>query len=334
MSNKRVNNSKIIKIATGLISMSVISCFLCSCTGKNDNPMQTEKANIIISTPGAITPDKDSNTLPENTGDLPMDTDGNETNIPIVEPTSEPVPDSEAPVLYGVVDKQFYVGEGISYLDGVYAVDNVDDEVEINVDRKNVDTKKAGVYEVSYTATDKAGNTTTQNAFVTLSNTLVSEEKLNAEVEKVLSEITTEDMTMADKIWAIYKYVNTNIYYINSSNKDDWRAEAYRGITEGCGDCFTYYSVCNALLNGIGAEIMSVRRIETAATRHYWHMVNIGNGWYHFDASFHTDRYVSFMLTDAQLQEYTDKRGRDYYAYDKTKYPSSANTEYEWERVI
>ena len=308
-------NTKIVRNFICFMSVGIISCFLCSCTEDSDVSSPTDKANIIMNTPAPVTPESSADTT-------------------TAKPDSSSAADNEPPVLYGVIDKQFYVGEGISYLDGVFAVDNIDEDVEIKVDRKEVNTKEAGVYKVTYSATDKAGNTTTQSASVTLSNTLVSEEELDAAVEKVLSEITTENMTMADKIWAIYKYVNTNIYYTNSSNKNDWRAEAYRGITEGCGDCFTYYSVSNALLEGIGAEIMSVKRIETAATKHYWHMVNIGSGWYHFDASFHTDRYVSFMLTDAQLQEYTEKRGRDYYAYDKTKYPSSANTEYEWDRVI
>ena len=90
------------------------------------------------------------------------------------EPTPTPFPDFEAPVLYGVVKRQFYVGEAISYLSGVFATDNIDTDVEITVDRSAVDTKKAGTYDITYTAKDDAGNTTSQSTTITLSEVKVA----------------------------------------------------------------------------------------------------------------------------------------------------------------
>ena len=256
------------------------------------------------------------------------------TVIPLLpDPTPTPVPDYEPPVLTGVVNRQFYVGEGISYLKGVTAIDAVDGEVEIIVDRSKVDPKTPGEYEVTYTARDKAGNETSMTAIITLSEVKVTEEQLDEAAEQVLAEITTEDMTMEEKAWEIYKYVNTHVRYWDSSDKKDWRAEAYRGITEGWGDCFTYFSVSQILLTKIGAEILPVERMG-GVSRHYWHIINLGGGWYHFDACIHIPKFVSFMRTDAELDAFaaTQRPGYNYYTYDKTKYPEVSTVPFEWDR--
>lgn len=255
------------------------------------------------------------------------------TPTPPPDPTPTPVPDYEPPVLTGVVNRQFYVGEGISYLKGVTAIDAVDGEVEIIVDRSKVDPKTPGEYEVTYTARDKAGNETSMTAIITLSEVKVTEEQLDEAAEQVLAEITTEDMTMEEKAWEIYKYVNTHVRYWDSSDKKDWRAEAYRGITEGWGDCFTYFSVSQILLTKIGAEILPVERMG-GVSRHYWHIINLGGGWYHFDACIHIPKFVSFMRTDAELDAFaaTQRPGYNYYTYDKTKYPEVSTVPFEWDR--
>lgn len=255
------------------------------------------------------------------------------TPTPPPDPTPTPVPDYEPPVLTGVVNRQFYVGEGISYLKGVTAIDAVDGEVEIIIDRSKVDPKTPGEYEVTYTARDKAGNETSMTAIITLSEVKVTEEQLDEAAEQVLAEITTEDMTMEEKAWEIYKYVNTHVRYWDSSDKKDWRAEAYRGITEGWGDCFTYFSVSQILLTKIGAEILPVERMG-GVSRHYWHIINLGGGWYHFDACIHIPKFVSFMRTDAELDAFaaTQRPGYNYYTYDKTKYPEVSTVPFEWDR--
>ena len=140
-------------------------------------------------------------------------------------------------------------------------------------------------------------------------------------------------MTMEEKAWEIYKYVNTHVRYWDSSDKKDWRAEAYRGITEGWGDCFTYFSVSQILLTKIGAEILPVERVG-GVSRHYWHIINLGGGWYHFDACIHIPKFVSFMRTDAELDAFaaTQRPGYNYYTYDKTKYPEVSTVPFEWDR--
>ena len=249
------------------------------------------------------------------------------------DPTQPPIPDYEAPVLTGVVNRQFYVGEGIAYLKGVKAMDAIDGEVEVTVDRSKVDVKAAGDYEVTYTAKDRAGNTVTETAIITLSEVTVTEAQLDEIADRVLSEIITDSMTLEQKAWEIYKYVNTHVQYTDSSDKSDWRAEAYRGITQGVGDCFTYFSVSQILLTKIGADILPVER-QGGFTRHYWHLCNLGSGWYHFDACIHKPVFVSFMRTDAEFDVFAAKQkpGYNYYTYDKTRYPAVSTVPFEWNR--
>ena len=110
-------------------------------------------------------------------------------------------------------------------------------------------------------------------------------------------------MSVAEKIKAVYNYCRQKIRYNGDSDKSDWKGEAYRGLTEFKGDCFTYYSAAYLLLSKIdGVEVMSVERLG-GLTHHYWCLVNIGTGWYHFDplvAGHHKHR--CFMWTNKQCQ--------------------------------
>ena len=263
----------------------------------------------------------------------PVASAGTETQAP-AEPTAEPIPDFEAPKLYGVVDKQFYVGEGISYLDGVMAEDDIDDDVEITVDRSKVDTRTPGEYEVTYTATDNAGNATSLTAKISLVEVRVTEEEVDKLAQDVLDEITTDDMTQVEKMWEIYKFVNSSMTYDGTSDKTDWRVEAKRGFTTHYGDCFTYYSMSDILLEKIGVEKMKVNRVG-GISKHYWHMVNVDGNWYHFDPCYRRPTWSAFLRTDAEVAEFAARisiPNYEYYTYDKTKYPAVATEKFEWDR--
>ena len=55
-------------------------------------------------------------------------------------------------------------------------------------------------------------------------------------------------MSVPEQAYAIFDYCYSNIIYTGTSDKTDWKSEAYRGLTEGVGDCFTFYSASYALL--------------------------------------------------------------------------------------
>ena len=118
----------------------------------------------------------------------------------------------------------------------VCAEDNRDGVVSISVDSSQVNLKVEGEYTAIYSATDSSGNTTSEEVIITVKEQSVSMEDLEKLADEVLAEITTEDMTLREKAWEIYVYVNERLTYTGFSDKTDWMKEAYSGIVNGVGD--------------------------------------------------------------------------------------------------
>ncbi len=247
------------------------------------------------------------------------DSSGNTSELPV---TMTVVKDTEAPEILGVSDKTVYLGESISYKRGVSVRDNKDKELDFSVDNSNVNLKKEGTYSVTYTAKDTAGNRVVKTINVIVKKFMVTEEMVNELCDEALAKITKENMTNREVAYEIYRWIKRSISYSGDSDKSDWLAEAYRGMTNANGDCFTYFAVAQAMLSRAGIDNMEVTRVG-GRTRHYWNLINCGDGWYHFDSCPNKDHMESFMLTDREVEEYTNKRGNNYYNFDKSLYPAT-----------
>lgn len=238
------------------------------------------------------------------------------------------VADKEPPVIYGVIPRNVYKGESIAYLAEVFAEDNVDGMVDITVDSKVVNGM-VGRYLVTYTATDICGNSTSKKCYYTVVEPRATEEQLHTLAKSVIDQIITPEMVMAEKLNAVFYYVRNRVKYNGSSNKMDWRFEAVRGISKGMGDCFTVYSVTKALLDELGVQYMSVKR-QSSQSRHYWVIVNIGTGWYHFDPLYIRKlNFCCFMWTNRQcaVKSY-------YWRFDHSKYPEIATERFDYNAVV
>lgn len=156
-------------------------------------------------------------------------------------------------------------------------------------------------------------------------NRSYSEQAYSDTVDKIVGKLSADDMTALQKCQAVYNYVKGHVSYTGSSDKSDWKKGAYSGFTTGRGDCFTYYACSRALLTALGIENQEVQRSGSELpTRHYWNLVNCGEGWYHFDACPHlkTDpHFVCFMATDQDLLNFDVSAGRGYYSFDADAYP-------------
>ena len=237
--------------------------------------------------------------------------------------------DIEAPVLYGVKTRYYYVDEAIPYLEGIAAIDNADGPVPVKVDTSQVIPGKTGKYLVTYTASDAAGNTTSKRAMIRVKRSKVKADKLDRYVQQIISEITTDDMHLADKVFAIYDYVFTHVRYTSRSDKTDWRREALRGIQRGKGDCYTSNSLARALLETTEAEIFIVQR-KSYNTHHYWLLVNVGTGWYHFDATNSREHgYKCCMWTAAQCSVM-----RRFWVFETQAAPPVATERFDREKAI
>ena len=154
-----------------------------------------------------------------------------------------------------------------------------------------------------------------------------TQEEFDQMVADTLAPLVKEDMTAMEQARAVFDYVHDNIRYTGTSDKSDWMTGAYDGMTTGKGDCFTYYAVSRALLTALGIDNLEVQRIEGTSSHHYWNLVNCGDGWYHFDAcprSMKMPSFLSFMVTDQQVADFTAMAGRHYYDFDDTLLPERA----------
>ncbi|HBG75813.1 MAG TPA: transglutaminase [Clostridiales bacterium] len=245
------------------------------------------------------------------------DTSGNESELTVPVKIKK---DTEPPVISGAYNQQVYIGDTVSYKKGVTITDNRDQDITLNVDTSQVNLRQKGIYPVVYSAEDAAGNQATKEITIEVRKAVVSPKQVDKLCDKILKEITNPGMSQKDKAYAIYQWTNGSILYTGDSDKSDWMAEAYRGITKKHGDCFTYFSVSKALLTRAGIGNLDVTRAG-GRTRHYWSMINCGDGWYHFDSSPHNDGKETFMMTDREVDKYTRKRGKHYYSFDKSQYP-------------
>ena len=236
--------------------------------------------------------------------------------------------DTTPPTLYGVTNVGGYVGEPIAYFKEAYAEDDVDGRVEMVVESEVILSRK-GKYTVTYTATDKSGNTASKSCTYTLVEPAVTNAEVRKMAQGVLREIITKDMVTAEKLKAVFDYVRGRVHYTGVSNKTDWRLEAIRGNTEGKGDCFTVYCLSRSLLDELKIPYMSVTR-KGGATRHYWLIVNIGTGWYHFDPlKTRVHRYSCFMWTTKQCL------AKPYFwRFYEENYPPIATEPFDYDAVV
>ena len=232
------------------------------------------------------------------------------------------VVDTTPPTIEGVADITVYVGESVAYRKNIKLTDNAGDEgLTLQVDSSAVNTAEQGAYTVIYSATDAAGNTASATASVFVKTQNANEPLLMAGVERICGEILTPTMSNEDKLRAVYAYVQSNISYVNHSDKTDWVGEAYNGLfVTGSGDCFTYFAAAKAFLIYLDIPFIELQRAPGLTEEtHYWMLVNISDTpgvrtWYHYDATRLRAEYnhSGCLLTDKQAQAYNKVRPHFY----------------------
>lgn len=260
--------------------------------------------------------------------------------------------DREGPVIQGTRDLTVTVGGSVSYRDGVTVTDNMDPTVSLRVDASQVNLTQPGSYPVTYSAADASGNETTATITVTVEKaedppggeeqtgrpsggesggggsaqaSEVTQEQLDELADRILKKITNSSMSKKQKAKAIFDYVHKNIRYVGTSDKSGWVKGAYVGLTQGRGDCFNYFAASKELLTRAGIPNIDLERVG-GRTDHYWQLVDVGEGYYHFDACPHPNSFpiTSFLLTEAEVREYTQRCRSvrtNYYVYDYDSCP-------------
>ena len=141
---------------------------------------------------------------------------------------------------------------------------------------------------------------------------------LDSICDSILSGIVNNGMTKRQKAEAIYAYVRGHFTYSGHSATRDWVHEAYQGLRSKHGDCFTYYASAQALLTRVGINCIEV--IRSTDADHWWEMVEVEDGWWHFDT---TPRKVGgyyCLWSDAQMDSFSAAHG-NCFAFDHSLYP-------------
>ena len=258
---------------------------------------------------------------------LLKDVGGNET---ILTATLTLIIDNDAPVLEGIGNKIVYIGDTVAYRAGVTVTDNIDESPRLTIDSSAVNLTTPGVYDVIYTAGDKAGNISSQTITVTVlekKEEYVDLETIYAAVDKKIAELISGNMDTRTQVETIYHWARTALNYSDGSFKDDWVQGAYTMLTERAGDCFNYYAVTKLMFERLGIPNIDVRKVKNyeGDSSHYWSLVSVDGGvtYYHFDATPRKGQGDDFCLvTDAFLDAYSETHN-NCHNRDKTLYPAT-----------
>lgn len=230
--------------------------------------------------------------------------------------------DHEAPVIEGVKELTVSIGDSVSYKRGITVTDNRNKEVPLIVDTSQVDLDREGDYPVTYIARDSSGNIARVATVIHVKKPKsenATEEMLNVRADEILEEITVPGMSQYEEAEAIFNWVHENIAWSDHTPKQGWMQGAYMGLVEKKGDCYVYAMASKCLLTRAGIKNMDIEKIPTS-TEHYWNLIDLGGGWYHFDATRRADKTSFFYTSDAELMEYSRNHGNSH-NYDPSQYP-------------
>ena len=250
---------------------------------------------------------------------LVKDTSGNETKVSI---PCTVIEDVTPPEIKGVEPLVIAQGDAVSYKKNIEVVDDRDENPTLEVDSSGVNVDKRGVYTVKYIASDAAGNTTEKTATVKIVSAKISaatEETVYAKADEILAEIIKPGMSQLQEARAVFNWVVDNITYSESAGIDDVLSAAYKGMFNRIGDCTVKQKTAEVMLNRLGIKNMEIEKIRDTRG-HYWLLIDVGEGWYHYDPNLQLDGTLIFYWHDADLWEYSNAH-KNTHNYDPSKYP-------------
>ena len=233
------------------------------------------------------------------------------------------VDDNTPPVINGVEPLQFAQGDAVSFKKNIEVVDDKDENPTLEVDSSEVNVDKRGTYNLTYIATDAAGNVTKKTTTVKIVSAKISEateENVNALADEVLAQIINDGMDQKAQAKAVFNWVVNNITYSESAGIDDLYSAAYKGMYYHVGDCTVKQKTAEVMLNRLGIKNMEIEKIRDTRG-HYWLLIDIGEGWYHYDPNLQLDGTLIFYWHDADLWAYSNAH-KNTHNYDPSKYPT------------
>ena len=224
-------------------------------------------------------------------------------NVTTAETQLEIRHDITAPVFQGVENMRVEIGSSPDYSLGVVAVDNRDGYVEFTYDASQEDTSKSGGFYVTYTATDKAGNTATIRRWIIVDHD-------QADIDALVAKYAD---TLPDDPHEISIWLQRNIWYTGDWGNGD---PVWFGFTNWVGNCYVHAHCLQAILENKGYETHIAWTTEKS---HYWVIVKVGDDlWRHLDST-PGEIHTQYGLMDDWQRLATLSGGR---TWDFTQWPS------------
>jgi hypothetical protein len=253
------------------------------------------------------------------------DAAGNKTEI-----SSSLLADSEAPVITGAKNLEAYVDSTVSYKKGISVTDNVDSKVTLEIDNSAVDLSKPGVYDITYKATDAAGNSTSVTVQLTVRkkpDNFVDPEVIYARVDAILAKFIREDMTDREKAEAIYVWSRRDtghLVYGSAPHRDDYLQTANEFLNVRKGDCYYFFAIQKLMFERLGIPTIDVKKVKNfeGDSNHYWLLVSVDGGktYYHYDNVWSKNLC---LVTDEALNNFSDVVDSHPFNRDESLYPAT-----------
>lgn len=223
-------------------------------------------------------------------------------NVTIAETTLKVNLDHNGPVIAGMEDINAEKGVTPDYETGVTVTDDVDGTISFTFDSSAVDLENAGVYFVTYTAEDAAGNVATARRRVIVPPDAADVQAL---VDEVAAGLSDDPKELRNFVWQ-------NIRYSASWGEPD---PVWHGFTTWSGNCYVHATTLKALLDAKGYE---THLIWTKEKSHYWVLVKLEEGWRHMDATPSEQHLRVLYMKD--WDRYVNLDGRD---WDREAWPKA-----------
>ena len=248
------------------------------------------------------------------------DTSGNQSSVCI---PCTVVEDTTAPTISGVEPLEIAMGDPVTYKKNVTVTDDYDENPTLEVDSDGVNLDKRGTYYITYIATDAVGNVSKKTTSVKIVSSKIAaatEDTVNAMADEILATIITDGMTQLQQARAVFDWVVENITYSETAGMDDLLSAAYKGMYYRVGDCTVKQKTAEVMLNRLGIKNMEIEKIRDTRG-HYWLLIDVGEGWYHYDPNMQLDGTLIFYWHDADLWAYSNAH-KNTHNYDPSKYPT------------
>ena len=247
---------------------------------------------------------------------------GNATHQPA---TLTVLGNAEPPIISGAVDIDVVLGSAVMFRQGVSAVDAFGYVIDFHVDSSLVNIHETGTFPVTYYAYDAGGLRAEVTVYVNVID--VDTQEVRERATQVLETILNENMTQVEEARAIFDWISRNVSYAAGFEPGSIYEGARQAFVHRRGDCFTFASVSEVLLNMAGIPNRRVDRYG-GQNRHAWNLINPDQlGWFHFDTTpIRVQGINRFMFTESEAQRFTriihaEVLERNYFTFDTSLHP-------------